>query len=254
MPCVWPRSAAVAKHSFGLSDSTPQSLLFKNDFDSGKTTIINLVMRFFDPQQGSVRLDGVDLRDLSTRTLRKHIALVEQDPLLFRMSIRDNIAYGHPTASEADVVAAARAANIHEFVAGLPGAYRTVVGERGVTISGGERQRLCLARAIVRNPTVLLLDEATSALDSNSEQLIQESLALVLRDKTAIIIAHRLATVQHVDRIVVLDGGRIIDQGRHAELLARCSLYRELAQHQMLQKTERFRPTLIHPAGPATGH
>ncbi|MEW6050616.1 MAG: ABC transporter ATP-binding protein [Candidatus Zixiibacteriota bacterium] len=201
---------------------------------SGKTTIINLLMRFFDPQHGSVCLDGIDVRNLSFVSLRRHIALVEQDPFLFRMSIYDNIAYGFPEAIEADVIAAAKAANIHEFIMELPQGYRTEVGERGVTVSGGERQRLCLARAILKNPTVLILDEATSALDSNSEQLIQESLSHVLADKTAIIIAHRLATIQHVDRIIALDDGRIVDQGTHDELTGRCLLYRELARKQML--------------------
>lgn len=201
---------------------------------SGKTTLVNLIMRFFDPEGGVVTLDGVDLRLMAIGSLRRHVALVEQDPMLFRMSVFDNIAYGDPKASEAAVVAAAQAANIHEFIMGLPEGYQTEVGERGVTVSGGERQRLCLARAILMNPSVLILDEATSALDSNAEQLIQESLATILADKTAIIIAHRLATVQHVDRIIALDGGRIVDQGTHEELTGRCPLYRELARKQLL--------------------
>lgn len=202
---------------------------------SGKTTIINLIARLFDPCTGSVCFDGINLRDISLSWLRRQIALVEQEPLLFRMSIFENIAYGHPDATEADVVAAARAANIHDFVMGLPEGYRTEVGERGVTLSGGERQRLCLARAVVTNPALLILDEATSALDSNSEKLIQQALKDILADKTAIIIAHRLATIQHVDRIVTLESGRIVDQGTHSELFGRSSLYRELAQNQMLQ-------------------
>lgn len=201
---------------------------------SGKTTLVNLIMRFFDPERGVVMLDGVDLRGMAIASLRKHVALVEQEPMLFRMSVFDNIAYGYPTASEAEVVAAAKGANIHEFIMGLPDGYRTEVGERGVTVSGGERQRLCLARAILKNPSVLILDEATSALDSNAEQLIRQSLATILADKTAIIIAHRLSTVQHVDRIVALDGGRIVDQGTHEELTGRCELYRELARKQLL--------------------
>lgn len=201
---------------------------------SGKTTIINLVMRFFDPCSGVISLDGVDLKELAVRSLRSQIALVEQDPLIFHMTVHDNIAFGYPEATEEQVIAAARAANIHDFVMSLPNGYQTEIGERGVTISGGERQRLCLARAIVMNPAVLILDEATSALDSNSEQLIQESLRTILADKTAIIIAHRLATIQHVDRIITLDKGRIVDQGTHGELIGRCPLYRELAQKQLL--------------------
>ena len=201
---------------------------------SGKTTIINLVMRFFDPCSGVISLDGVDLKELAVRSLRSQIALVEQDPLIFHMTVHDNIAFGYPEATEEQVIAAAKAANIHDFVMSLPNGYQTEIGERGVTISGGERQRLCLARAIVMNPAVLILDEATSALDSNSEQLIQESLRTILADKTAIIIAHRLATIQHVDRIITLDKGRIVDQGTHGELIGRCPLYRELAQKQLL--------------------
>ena len=201
---------------------------------AGKTTIINLLMRFFDPQSGAVLLDGVDLRELSTESLRRHVVLVEQDPLLFRMSIRDNIVYGCPEATQDDVEAAARVANIHDFVSSLPRGYETEVGERGVTVSGGERQRLCLARAILRNPSVLILDEATSALDSNSEQLIQQALKTICADKTAIIIAHRLSTIRDVDRVVAIDNGRLVDQGTHGELLSRCSLYRTLAEKQML--------------------
>jgi ATP-binding cassette subfamily B protein len=153
---------------------------------------------------------------------------------VFHASAHDNIAYGRPEASREDVIRAAVAANIHDFIAGLPQGYETVVGERGTTLSGGERQRLCLARALIGDPAVLLLDEATSALDSVSEQLIQQSLSQILSGKTAIIVAHRLATIQHVDRIVVMEAGRIVDEGGHSELLGRCSLYRELAQHQML--------------------
>jgi ABC-type multidrug transport system fused ATPase/permease subunit len=201
---------------------------------SGKTTLVNLVLRLFDPGSGQVTLDGVDLRRLPTKFLRDHVALVDQDPLLFRGSIRDNIAYGKPEASDEEVKSAACVANIHGFVISLPEGYRSVIGERGVTVSGGEKQRLCLARAVLKNPKVLLLDEATSALDSTSEQLIQEALSQILKDKTAIIVAHRLSTVQHADRIVVLDSGRVVDQGKHDELVSRCPLYRELATRQLL--------------------
>jgi len=171
----------------------------------------------------------VDLRRLSLRSLRQAVSLVDQDPLLFRGSIGDNLRYGRPEATGAEVEAAARAANIHDFIASLPEGYRAQVGERGVTVSGGEKQRLCLARAIMVDPRVLILDEATSALDATSEQLIQESLSRILVDRTAIIIAHRLSTVQHADRIIVLESGKIVDQGTHAALLKRCARYRELA-------------------------
>ena len=201
---------------------------------AGKTTIVNLILRFYDPDRGQITLDGVDLRRLPIGFLRDHIALVDQDPLLFKGSIRDNIAYGKPDATQAEIESAARVANIHEYVRSLPRGYLSEIGERGVTVSGGEKQRLCLARAILKDPRVLILDEATSALDSVSEQLIQEALAKILKDKTAIIIAHRLATVQNADRIIALDSGRIVDQGRHEELTARCPLYRELAAKQLL--------------------
>lgn len=201
---------------------------------SGKTTLVNLVMRFYDPDEGTVTLDGVDLRSISLRSLRRTIAAVDQDPLLFKGSIMDNLRYGRPDATEEEVRAAAKAANIHDFILSLPGGYNAEVGERGVTVSGGEKQRLCLARAIMVNPRVLILDEATSALDSTSERLIQESLGRILAGKTAIMIAHRLATVQHADRIVVLESGRIVDQGTHRVLLERCPVYRELAGRELL--------------------
>ncbi|MEW5797002.1 MAG: ABC transporter ATP-binding protein [Candidatus Zixiibacteriota bacterium] len=201
---------------------------------SGKTTLANLLMRFFDPDSGHVTLDGVDMRRLALGFLRDQIALVDQDPLLFKGSILDNIAYGRPKASREIIEQAARVANIHEFIMALPEGYQSEIGERGVTVSGGEKQRLCLARAILKNPRVLILDEATSALDSVSEQLIQDSLAKFLVGRTAVMIAHRLATVQNADRIVALDNGRIVDQGRHDELTARCPLYRELAEKQLL--------------------
>lgn len=202
---------------------------------AGKTTVLHLIMRLFDPQSGSVLLDSLDLRAIATSKLRRHVALVEQEPFVFHASLYDNIACWRPGLGEPEVTLAARAARIHEFASALPDGYQTIVGERGVNLSGGERQRLCLARALAGDPTVLLLDEATSALDSVSEQLISESLSTILSGKTAIIVAHRLATIQHVDRIVVMDAGRLVDEGSHTELMKRCGLYRELAQHQMLR-------------------
>jgi ABC-type multidrug transport system fused ATPase/permease subunit len=190
-------------------------------------------MRFFDPQQGQVTIDGVDIKKLTIETLRTNISLVDQDPLLFKTSIFDNIVYSDPEADMPEVIAAARVANIHDFISGLPGKYDTEVGERGVTLSGGEKQRVCLARAVLKDPPILILDEATSALDTKSESLIQEALKEILKDKTAIIIAHRLSTVQHADRIVVINEGRIVDEGTHDQLIDSSPLYRELARTQL---------------------
>jgi ABC-type multidrug transport system fused ATPase/permease subunit len=200
---------------------------------SGKTTIINLIMRFYDPDSGVILLDGIDIRRLSIKSLRDNISLVDQDPLLFRTTIFDNISYSKPGSSMEEVIEAARVANIHDFISSLNDGYKSMVGERGVTLSGGEKQRICLARAIIKNPAILILDEATSALDSLSEALIQESLKQILVDKTAIIIAHRLSTVEHADRILVIDNGRIVDEGRHEVLLEESPLYRDLAKRQL---------------------
>lgn len=210
-----------------------QTLAIVGPSGSGKTTLINLIMRFFDPESGSITIDGIDLRKLSIKSLRDNMALVDQDPLLFNATIAENIAYSNPEADHAEIVRAAKIANIHDFITGLTEGYQSMVGERGVTLSGGEKQRVCLARAILKDPPILILDEATSALDSISEQLIQESLDRILADKTAIIIAHRLATVQRADRIITLKDGVIIDEGNHQELMQKSALYRELAQKQL---------------------
>lgn len=219
---------------FSLTVNARQKIAIVGPSGSGKTSIANLLMRFYDPSSGQVLLDGIDLRELRFDALRRHISLVDQDPFLFRGTVSENIAYGCPEATQEQIVDAARIANIHDYITSLPQGYDTEIGERGVTVSGGERQRLCLARAILLNPSVLILDEATSALDANSEQLIQQSLEKILQDKTAIIIAHRLATVKHADEIIVIDRGRTIDKGPHDELVNRCALYRELAQKQLL--------------------
>jgi ABC-type multidrug transport system fused ATPase/permease subunit len=201
---------------------------------SGKTTLINLIMRFFDVDSGAISIDGIDIKKLPVKTIRDNIGLVDQEPLLFKTSIFSNIAYADRDATLEKVEEAARIANIHDFICSQEKGYETDVGERGVTLSGGEKQRMCLARAILKNPPVIILDEATSSLDSNSEQLIQEALSRVLVDKTAIIIAHRLSTVQHADRIITLDGGRIVAEGTHHELLDKSPLYRELASKQLM--------------------
>ena len=195
---------------------------------AGKSTLVDLLARFHDPLEGRVTLDGCDLRDLELSSVRGLFGVVPQETILFRDTVFANIAYGREDADPAAVEAAARAANAHAFIARLPQGYRTVIGERGVTLSGGERQRLALARAVFRDPPVLVLDEATSSLDSESEALVQEAFERLRSGRTAVVIAHRLSTVQRADRIVVLDRGRIVEEGRHPDLLERGGLYRRL--------------------------
>jgi ATP-binding cassette, subfamily B, bacterial len=186
---------------------------------SGKSTLIKLLLRFYDPSAGEMRIDGQPIAEVSLESLRQAIGLVSQDVYLFEGSIRDNIAYGRPDASEADVIEAARTAEAWEFIQALPQGLDTPVGERGVRLSGGQRQRLSLARALLKDPPILVLDEATSAVDNETEAAIQRSLAKIGHGRTVIMIAHRLSTIVHADEIVVIDGGRVVEQGTHAELL-----------------------------------
>ncbi len=199
---------------------------------AGKTTVFQLLQRFHDPQQGRIALDGIDLRELDPAELRRHFALVPQDPVLFGASIADNIRFGRLDAGMAEVEAAARAAEAHEFIAQLPQGYDTYIGERGVRLSGGQQQRIAIARALLRDSPVLLLDEATSSLDAQSERSVQLALEKLMQGRTTLVIAHRLATVQKADRIIVLEQGRIIAEGTHASLLAANGLYAELARLQ----------------------
>ena len=204
---------------------------------AGKTTLANLIARFYDPTEGRVEIDGWDLRAVSVRSLRRQIGLVPQETVLFRGAVRDNIAYARPDASQEDVTAAATAANAHQFITALPDGYDTRLGDDGMQLSGGQRQRLAIARALLDNPRLLILDEATSALDSESETLIQEAMDRVALGRTTFIIAHRLSTVRRADRIVVLDQGSIVEEGSHDDLLAHDGVYARLLRLQMLDTT-----------------
>jgi subfamily B ATP-binding cassette protein MsbA len=199
---------------------------------AGKSTTLDLLARFHDPTAGAVTVDGVDLRRITLASLRTQLGVVSQETILFHDSVRANIAFGLDGVAEDRVVEAARAAHAHEFVSRLAHGYDTVIGDRGVLLSGGERQRLAIARALLRNPPILLLDEATSALDNESERLVQEALERLMRERTVLVIAHRLSTVQHADRILVFDAGRVVQQGRHAELLEQGGPYRRLHELQ----------------------
>lgn len=199
---------------------------------AGKTTILQLLLRFYDPQQGAVQLDGIDLRDLDRTDFRRVLSLVPQDPVIFATSARENIRFGRPDATDAQVESAARAAAAHLFIEALPQGYDTYLGERGVMLSGGQKQRIAIARAILRDAPVLLLDEATSALDAESERLVQSAVETLAQGRTTLVVAHRLATVKRADRIVVFDQGRIVAQGKHDDLVRDGGLYARLARLQ----------------------
>lgn len=199
---------------------------------SGKTTITKLIMRFMDPQGGSIKVDNQNIADITQQDLRSSIAYVPQEPMLFHRSLADNIAYGRPGASKKEIEAIAKLSHAHDFIKDLPEGYNTLVGERGVKLSGGQRQRVAIARAMIKNAPILILDEATSALDSESEALIQDALWTLMDNKTAIVVAHRLSTIQKMDRIVVLNNGKIIEQGSHRELIFSKGKYAELWNRQ----------------------
>ncbi|MDD5593564.1 MAG: ABC transporter ATP-binding protein, partial [Candidatus Margulisbacteria bacterium] len=203
---------------------------------AGKSTLVNLLPRFYDPTAGKVLIDGHDLKQVKIESLRRQIAVVPQEIALFHGTIKENIGYGKPDATEAEIIAAARNANAHQFISALPHGYETEVGERGAKLSGGERQRIAIARAVLRDPKILILDEATSSLDAETEVLIREALEKLMKGRTTFIIAHRLYTVEKVDRVVVLEKGRIAEVGPHQELLAKGGLYKHLYEIQLRNK------------------
>jgi ATP-binding cassette subfamily B protein len=199
---------------------------------AGKSTVFQLLLRFYDPQHGRILVDGVPLRELDPRELRRRIALVPQEPVTFAASVAENIRYGRPEASDEEVRQAAMLAAAHDFITALPHGFDTQIGERGVTLSGGQRQRIAIARAILKNAPILLLDEATSALDAESERAVQSALDRLMRGRTTLVIAHRLATVRQADRILVFDHGRVVEEGTHERLVQRGGLYARLAALQ----------------------
>lgn len=221
-----------ALKNLNLSIEQGQSLALVGSSGAGKSTVFELLQRFYDPQSGSIRFDGVELNTLDPIELRKRIAVVAQQPSLFSGDVLHNIRYGKPDASEAEVQRAAQAAYAHEFIKALPDGYHSFLGEQGVRLSGGQRQRIAIARAILKNPDILLLDEATSALDAESEQAVQHALENLMQNRTTIVIAHRLATIRNADKIAVMEDGQIAEVGTHDELLGRSKLYKRLSELQ----------------------
>ena len=217
---------------------------------AGKTTITYLVPRLYDADEGAVQIDGHDVRDVTLASLGETIGVVTQETYLFHTSVRDNLLYGRPDATEEEMMAAAQAAAIHERIMELPEGYDTVVGERGYKLSGGEKQRLALARVILKNPRILILDEATSALDTHSERLIQAALVPLMRGRTTLAIAHRLSTILAADVILVVDHGRVVERGTHSELLEQNGLYARLYREQFSTAVEGLEPLLIDTAQP----
>ena len=246
------RGAEVAFSHVEFSYESKRQILFDVDFTipagtttavvghsgSGKSTLSRLLFRFYDVNGGAIRIDGQDLRDVTQQSLRAAIGIVPQDTVLFNDTIEYNIAYGRPGASREDIVAAARAASIHDFIESLPDGYQSMVGERGLKLSGGEKQRVAIARTLLKNPAILIFDEATSALDSRSEQAIQAELKEIAKNRTTLVIAHRLSTIADAQQIIVLDHGRIVERGTHASLLAERGLYAQMWERQLARPDE----------------
>lgn len=223
-------------HDLSLEAKPGQVIAFVGPSGAGKSTIANLIPRFYDVTKGSIKIDGIDIRDVKIKSLREQIGVVPQETMLFSGSISENIRYGRLNATQDEIIEAAKAANAHNFIMDLPHGYDTKIGERGITLSGGQRQRMAIARAILKNPQILILDEATSALDTESEEIVQEALNTLMVGRTSFVIAHRLSTIVHADKIVVLDNGRVKEVGTHQELMQTGGLYSHLYNIQFSNK------------------
>ncbi|WGL18527.1 ABC transporter transmembrane domain-containing protein [Microbulbifer bruguierae] len=237
------RPDSPALCDLNLNVAAGKSLALVGPSGAGKSTLLELLQRFYDPQRGRITLNGTDIRELDTGNLRRQMAVVPQQPALFTADVWYNLRYGNPNASDEQVIAAAKAAHAHDFIQQLPDGYNSHLGEQGTRLSGGQKQRLAIARAILKDPKILLLDEATSALDAESEYHVQQALQTLMQNRTTIVIAHRLATILHADNIAVLDGGQVVAQGTHAELLGISPLYRRLAELQF-QSSEMQKPLM----------
>ena len=218
--------------NFSVSAAPGEVVALVGPSGAGKSTIAGLLMRFFDPVAGQILIDSIDIREVSQVDLHRNMALVDQETFLFNGSIRDNIRYGRAEATDEEIEEVAGLAYAEEFIAELPEGFDTEIGDRGLRLSGGQRQRICIARAFLRNAPILILDEATSALDTESESMVQKALGNLMASRTTFVIAHRLSTIMNADKIVVLDDGRIVEQGRHSELLGKSGLYRRLHDMQ----------------------
>jgi ATP-binding cassette subfamily B protein len=224
--------------NFSLDIEPGETVAILGATGSGKSTLINLIPRFYDPTSGTITIDDIDIRTVTLESLRKQIGIVLQDTFLFATSLKDNIAYGRTNATEEEIITAAKAANIHNFIDSLPKGYDTEVGERGVTLSGGEKQRVAIARALLMNPKILILDDSTSSVDTETEHLIQNAITILVKDRTTFVIAQRLSTVKRANKIVVLENGEIIEQGTHDELLKKGGIYTEIYNMQFKQQEE----------------
>ncbi|TIT06397.1 MAG: ATP-binding cassette domain-containing protein, partial [Mesorhizobium sp.] len=235
------RPDRAAVHGLSFQVKPGETVAIVGPSGAGKSTVFSLILRFYDPETGRVAIDGVNLREADPAAIRQRIAIVPQDVTIFAASVRDNIGFGRQGAGDAEIEAAAKAALADEFIARLGNSYDSQVGERGVTLSGGQRQRIAIARAILRDAPILLLDEATSALDAESETLVQRALERLMRGRTTIVIAHRLATVLKADRILVMEGGRIVEEGTHQSLVAKGGIYARLAKLQFEAGADAFK-------------